>query len=314
MKNKLLLSLSILCGIASAQNVRYSYDSKMIDGLLSSTLYVVPTGDRAFDDSLLADTKKYWAFTNVEALTQEEIKAAFKDKTKYFIVPMGMKTQKYVIQSPLNSYVSEGYSNTTAYRLGEQNKSDFICTTIYVCRGGFNLNPDFEQNLIICSTFPFIHRETVYWGLKYVMQNIVDDINILIKNKVSINMATYNAFNDPQEEMKDFFSQDPQTLKWRTLLIPQLNVKVGLPEKVLAMYKYQYKIMPDSDIAKLINSPNAKNYCFVLEGVGGDMSIADPVTKHIIYVSHHEAWESLRDKDMEALNEAIEPTPAKKKK
>jgi hypothetical protein len=314
MKNKLLLCLTIFCGIAGAQNVRYSYDSKMIQGLLSSTLYVIPTGDKVFDDSLLVATKKYWAFTDVESLTQQEIKNAFKDKTKYFIVPMGMKTQNYIIQSPLNSYISSDYANTMSDRLEEKNKTDYICTAIYVCRGGFNLNPDFDQNLIICAAFPFIHRETVFWGLKYVMQNIVDDINILTKNKVSINMATRNAFHDPQEEMKDLFSQDPQILKGRTLLVPQLNVKVGLPENVLATYKYQYKIMADTDIAKLINSPHAKDYCFVIEGYGGDMSIADPLSKHIIYVSHHEAWESLKDRDIDALNEAIEPTTTKKKK
>ena len=314
MKNKLLLLSIILCGIVNAQNVRYSYDSKMIEGLLSSTLYVVPTGDKAFDDSLLADTKKYWAFTDVAALAPDEVKAAFKDKTKYFIVPMGMKTQKYIIQSPLNGYVSDEYANTRAERLGEKNKTDFIGTTIYVCRGGFNLNPDFDQNLIICASFPFIHRETVFLGMRYIMQNIVDDINVLTKNKVSINMARGNAFHDPQEEMKDLFSQDPQTLKGRTLLVPQLNVNAGLSEKVLATYKYQYKIMADTDIVKLINSPKAKEYCFVLEGVGGDMSIADPLTKRIIYVSHHEAFEALKDKDIEALNAGIEPKSTKKKK
>jgi len=47
--------------------------------------------------------------------------------------------------------------------------------------------------------------------------------------------------------------------------------------------------------------------------MGGDFLIIDPSTKKVVYCSGHEAWDVIRDNDIKALNDAIEPKPGKKK-
>jgi len=314
MKLKLLISFIVLAIVAKAQDVHYGYDSKLITGLTGATVYVMPTGDKQFDDSLLAAVKKYWTLTPVAAMPADKVAGAFKDKTLYFIVPMGEKgMQNFFVESPFNGYIPPELSLVVREKLGKEEANDLVYTKLFLCRGGFNLNPDKDQNVIAAVMFPFLHKPMIYWSLGYMVNNLQDGVNMVTSTKEEIDMRTKNSFSDPQEDLKELYAQYAPVLKTRTLLVPELNTKRGLPEKVLAGYKYPYKILPDTVIEAMVSSAQAKDYCFIMEQMGGDFLIIDPSTKKVVYCSGHEAWDVIRDSDIKALNDAIEPKPGKKK-
>jgi hypothetical protein len=68
-----LLNLLLIGSNISAQHIGYGCESKEILNLKAATLYIVPTGDRVFDDSLAAAVQKYWKVTPVKALTSPDI-------------------------------------------------------------------------------------------------------------------------------------------------------------------------------------------------------------------------------------------------
>lgn len=293
MKTKLFIYLIFLFGITDGQNIRYAYDSKEMKSFLAGTLYVIPTGDKNFDDSLISSIKRYWKITPYQVITGQEVESFIKDDSKWFIAPVNSldKFSEYrAIGSPVTTKIHEG------------GKDRYIVASLYIFHGSKRNQPrkmDFAIDMASCP-LPFGSGEYGTTGLDYTVKTLNDIINVVNNNK--LDPIKHAAGIDNPEVAEDMCS-NPQILKDRTLLIPEDLTNYILPEKVLKKYKYKYKVVSLADMLSLLNSADAKDYCFKPDS-DNSSAIYDPVTKTVI-----SCGQSITE-----LNDAIAGTGKKKKK
>lgn len=117
MRTKLLLSLMLFCSIANAQHLFFAYDSKEVKQLLSGTLYIVPTGNKTFDDSLVASVQRNWKLTPTQVVAPADAEATIHDRTKYCITSLVFSKRKYHLKSPMDGEAVDIWSSGCAARI-----------------------------------------------------------------------------------------------------------------------------------------------------------------------------------------------------
>jgi hypothetical protein len=282
MKTTLLLSF-LLFSIASllpAQGINYSYDSKELKGLATGTLYIIPTGDKTFDDSLISAISKYWTICPYKVLAPDEVNAAIKNQYGYFIAPTAHKDNKVVFASP---------AECSKY------------AAIQLFHGDAYIESRFSADIITGCAYPFSNAKFSLYGLPYIIKNINDNINFVIKNKINPTKTTTHA----ELPINAQFSVAAPEIKSRILLIPDTFSNGQFPPVSFKNYKYKYRYTSEHEIVRL-TSTRPEQYCFVPEYCHEKIEVYDPATKSKIYCGQSGSNGIVSGDLVEAFNDAID--------
>ncbi|MDQ3047544.1 MAG: hypothetical protein M3R27_08365 [Bacteroidota bacterium] len=260
----LLLILQFSLSLFS-QGVDYKYDSKHILEIKKSTIYIIPTGDKNFDDSLNYYVAKCWKVSPYKVITREEADLLLKEESNYFLAAVpalgndGFGT-KSTVKAPISDYAK------SVYIFHGSKKSKFKSIEY--------------QNALYCR-LPFYGKDNYTAGLGYVVKNLNDNVELIIEllssNKIS-------GVNSPSKEwiptIRTEFSKRANPLKEKTLLIDSKAKEIHLKENVMKAYKYSYKIVTTSEMLSLLNSQLDK-YCFL--AADAEMDIYDAESNNLIF-------------------------------
>lgn len=272
MKTTFLLFFLFVCIFANAQKINIAYDSKEMASLLAGPLYVIPTGDKTFDDSLISTLTKYWDVCPFKALAIEEVDAAIEDKTKNFIACMDLTRSRIAFVSPETS-PSHEFSLLNI-------PSSFTMAAIYIFQGKKHIKRNRMINVLTSSSFPFFERKLGLYGLPFVVKNLNDNVTIINKNKLD---PVDKAFTRIGQAMSDQFCSNPQLLKERTLLISERLAIFLFKEKLfMKYYNYKFKVLKEEEIVQLLIA-NPNEFCFIPQYSLGQIEILDPLSKSKVY-------------------------------
>lgn len=261
-----LISL-ITCSFVSAQRINYDNNSEEIKNLVSGTLYIVPTGDRAFDDSLIANVKKYWKICPSEALRQADADSYLSDGSKYFIAPTIGGGD---VKEPLKIVSSLKQNGDITVFMGGKHKGLVMKT----------------GNLEICSqSLVLFLKENALNGLAYPVKCLNDVVDLIITNQINkISGATGN------KTKSIFFEKNicnrAKVLKTKTLIINKNSTAFFIKEGILKPYKYKYEIVDEIKLAEMMNGSDRKNYCFAAWTGNKNLLIYDMETAELVYISN----------------------------
>ncbi|OFY87371.1 MAG: hypothetical protein A3F72_03995 [Bacteroidetes bacterium RIFCSPLOWO2_12_FULL_35_15] len=281
-----LIILITIYGNLFSQTVNYGYDSKEIQNLQKGPLYIIPTGNKAFDDSLKTAIDKYWKISTSKTLASSEVQNALQDENNCFIAPLdGLRMDCFrKPTSPLNSKV---------------------ITALYIFHGGKGCKKTTidVQLPITSSSFNFYGNQHVENCLGFLITDLNALIDLVITKQVKGPKKASGAL-DPI--LIKGYPKDPSVLKNKTLLIDELANKYILPDKALKAYKYQYLVTNLSEIISLLKA-NPEKYCFLSDNVitSSTISIFDGQTCNLIYLDYSSNGGKITDKQIMALNIAI---------
>jgi hypothetical protein len=279
------LSLSLF-----SQGVDYKYNAKHITGIKQSTIYVIPTKDQAFNDSLNYYMEKFWKATPYKIISREEADALLKEESNYFL-------------ASVNALGNNGYGqNSTVISPKEDNAS-----SVFVFHGSrkSKLKNIEYQDALFCR-LPFYGVENYLAGVGYMIKNLNDNIELLIKLQEANKITEVNSPSKPWIPlMRTEFSKRAGVLKGKTLLIDESTMKRNLNEKVLSAYKYSYKIVPTAELLNLVKT-DPKKYCFLAANT--DMDIYDAESKELIFSVETltgSGMNKITEKHIQSLNKFI---------
>jgi hypothetical protein len=245
MKKTITLLLVIIYSGIYGQHINYDYESKEIKGLISGTLYIVPTGDKQFDDSLKSAVDRYWKLTPTKALKEDELGKYFGDEKNYFIGPANMfnKAVEITLASP---------------------KEDNGIRVLYIFQGGKWKNDKKKKKIILdfrwpigfCPSVIFAYtKEIALYGIDFAVKNLDETVRLISEKHIPPHSKMHISIGD--KRLIETLSQNVKQLKTKTLiLMAESNI-----EKPFKAYKYKYKVMPAIEALTLLNSPEGKNYC-----------------------------------------------------
>ncbi|HTA26923.1 MAG TPA: hypothetical protein VK809_03995 [Bacteroidia bacterium] len=276
MKIKVTFLLLFFFGIAYGQD----YNSKQLLGMMQSFVYVVQTGDKPFDDSLVAAVKKYWKICPIKVLPAGDEMAAMKVKGNYFI--------------------ASSYSDATTIGFGSPMQSSKPKMGIDVFCGDPHLQgrENYYDYRIEACKYPFANN---YWffNLPYVIKTLNEQINIIVKNQLRV------MSRDHTGKLYQLFCTNPPAIKDKILLIPDRFSKTAYSEKNLKNYPYKYQYASEKEIIDMVNA-NPEKYCFVSDEDDIEIVIYDPATKFFLYHSYTtDPDHVIKAKDFDVLMNAI---------
>ncbi|MGP8217215.1 MAG: hypothetical protein ACLQQ4_16715 [Bacteroidia bacterium] len=305
MKTKLLLFFLVFFGLANAQYIVANYDDDLIKELKAGPLYILPSGDKAFDDSLVSAVKKYWKICESKVPEPSEINNLLKDEKNIFIAP----------SFGFNKYYPKAFVVNVSTYIIKHTDSPQEAIQLNIFHGDkHNKGTDNIYSIplnFVWSYFLLYDIKLAGSGIGCIVKNLNDNVQITIDKKIKI--RTY-YLDDYGKIIKPELSKHPGALKTKTLLVDKAFVDFYLPEKTLSGYKYQYKIMSASEIAAILNSPDCKNYCFLAdEWYPASLEIYDGETMDKIWSGETAGMGGkINDKLISALNQAIEKGGSRK--
>ncbi|MGQ0829859.1 MAG: hypothetical protein ACT4ON_15840 [Bacteroidota bacterium] len=290
-KFKTALLLIMFHSALFSQEIDFNFDSKEIQDIINGTIYIIPTGNKVFDDSLKIAVEQYWKVSRFKVLLKEEVNNYLKDENNYFL-------------APLNTLTNDGLNSNA--RVVDP-LSDDAARTIYIFHGGKNskmTNIEYQTSSIDCDLI-FWLKENAAKGLGYVIKNLNDNIEVVHSKKLKSNNNLSIRWNPVVGQE---LSKNANILKTKILLVDK-NSSFYLSEKILKTYKYEYKIANISEIIYLLYA-DPKKYCFLSDHViySGLIDIYYAETKSLIYTTGRSKGGSSKvsAKQIAALNAAIE--------
>lgn len=265
-----------------AQGIHYGYNSPEITSLQKGPLYIISTGDKAFDDSLKAAVDLYWKICPVKHVSFTEATSLVEDKNNIFMTSM-VGDKFSTIKAP-----SKGGDRIIIFVGGEKLKKD---GSIFI-------------GLPIASTSIdlFFEKKHTNSSLRLIIKSINDLASILITEKVEKGISLSD------KEAIAFFNKKTPVLKDKILLVDELASRAFAKEKVLKKYKYQYEIVPAAEIINRMKS-SPKKYCYLSDHIiGGEVvNIYDFETNSLIFHGPGKMTGGpLNDTQIQLLNSAVD--------
>jgi len=261
-------------GSRTANTNGVAFDSKPMKKFLAGSLYVLPTGDKTFDDSLILAVNQYWKITPVKVLKPDEVEKYFGDENNYFITTAlfqakGAGGEHYYGYSPLNSNIS----SIAVIKGGKHNPQKHTMN---------DPEPIVVRGFLFNSTNGTKYNDNGATGLGYMVKRMNDEVNIINTKKLN---------PDRRKDLAILHSElckNAKILKNKTLLILDVDLvrKMNvctIPQRAIQVYKYTYKAVPLKEAMALLNSEPSK-YCYFAGGPWVD--IYDPETKSVIFVDY----------------------------
>ena len=274
-----------------SQGVDYQYDSKHIPEIKQATMYIIPTGDKNFDDSLNHYISKFWKITPYKIIRRDEADLLLKEESNYFL-------------AAVPRLGNDGYGTNSTVVVPDNVSSN----SIYIFHGSkkSKLKNIEYQDALYCR-LPFYGEKNYAAGLAYVVKNLNDNVELLIN---LLNSNKIAEINRPSKEwiptMRTELSKRANLIKGKTLLIDTKALDIHLKEKVLTGCKCPYKIVTTSEMLSLLNSQPEK-YCFL--AASANMDIYDAESKNLIFTTNTlTASGSIQilEKHIQKLNSSIE--------
>lgn len=248
MKNSfVLLFILVLGNISNAQKITIAYNSKEMKALQKGTVYVLPTGDKIFDDQLDSAVARYWKITPYKIISASEAGNYLKDDANFFIAPVNMfsKGVKCQVICP-RTYQSDHFTGNTIYlfRGSSYNKS--------------LTNLDFAAD-ISSSVMPYLDKKLSPLLVALAVKNLNDNVQLVLDYKIDPVIHS-SGFLKP--EVTEAYRKNPGVLKNKTLLIDtSLNKWDNKSKEKLKAYKYKYQFVNYAQLDSILSSPSSKNYC-----------------------------------------------------
>lgn len=261
MKNLLVfINLILFSTVFSfAQGIGYGYNTPEISLLQKGPLYIIATGDKAFDDSLKAAMDLYWKVCPTKFVSLVEAKSLVEDKNNIFMTSLTGDDLSYLIKPP-----SKGGDRMIIFSGGKEFKKDgSILIRVPIASASIRV---------------FFEKKYANNSLRIIIKSINDLANFLITEKLEKGIS----FSD--KEAITFFNQKSPVLKNKILLVDELASKAFAKEKVLKMYKYEYEIVPAAEIINRMKT-NPKKYCYLSDYIigGAEVYIYDFETNSLIF-------------------------------
>lgn len=304
MKTKLfacLFATVLYASVTSAQHysalhlVYDAYNSKELQYFQNGgTLYVIMTGDKAFDDSLTSAVQHYWKVSPFKMITSADAKSVLDDKSNFYLATYSSSDYEIKFTSPndkngINELVIVNGKNSHHANL--------------LAEGGLIFSDWYKvENMKLAGEIPL----TV--GLSYCVAALDQQMEIIIEKKIekvltATQVPTAYVFNEINKNAKD--------IKNRTLLINETWKSMLFKEKMMKDYKYSYKYVNEDELLSLMSSDPSK-YCFVASEPGNAIEVFDPLTKKVLYIEPAKNGMAIVGKgDMEKLNDAMNGKPIK---
>ncbi len=266
-----------------SQTIFLSYGTELMNKIKNGPLYIIPSGDKVFDDSLKTAVEKHWKFCTSKVVELSEVDSYVKDENKIFIAALKVLPEN----------------------MGGIKKPTAENTVLFIFAG----HKASKKNIIDLRN-QIIRVQPVFWDKKLTANRLgfpIKRMNDLI-NCIHSKQITSRAPMFYDKIITDGTPQNHSSLKEKILLVDVLATKYYLPEKVLQEYKYKYQVADAEEIIKLMNV-NPKKYCFLSDIVISTSSIEiyDAETCSLLYgIPGKMTGGKINDKQIQALNLAID--------
>lgn len=277
-----LVLFSFSYSLSFAQAIGHGYNTPENSLLQKGPLYVIATGDKAFDDSLKAAMDSYWKICPTKHINIAEAKSLVEDKNNIFMTSLAGDLS-FLIKPP-----SKGGDRLMIFSGGKEFKKD----------GSILI----RVSIASASIRVFFEKKYANNSLRIIIKSVNDLANFLITEKLEKGIT----FSD--KEAIAFFNQKAPVLKNKILLVDELASKAFAKEKVLKMYKYQYEIVPAAEIINRMKS-NPKKYCYLSDGIigGAEVDIYDFETNSLIFHAPSKmSGGPLNETQIQLLNSAVD--------
>ncbi|MCC6837110.1 MAG: hypothetical protein IT234_01115 [Bacteroidia bacterium] len=277
---KIFLIFAILfaaIGVKS-QSITYGSDSKEIMNISKGNLFIILTGDETFDKSFEASVKNYWKQnSSFKTILSKDVEKYLGDANNYFLC--------LAIRGFDGSY--------STIIMGDINTQETQELVLFNGEKSKLSKYTYEMAMI---TVPMMARKQQNYYLQ------TDYLVIALNNSVDI-VKNENISKQVMYAVLRTLRKDVSVIKNKTLLIDETLVN----EKTLSKYKYKYKILPSSEIAKLLEA-GSKDYCALAWGINPfkQIFIFDLETKKVVYGISTQGSLGINEKDFVKLSDFID--------
>jgi len=248
--------------------LNYAYDSPEMTGLKNSTLYIIPTGDIAFDDSMKVAFARYWKICPAKMLSQGDVEKYINDGSKYLVAPLNC----------YNRFAGIYYSSPRDKK--ECNRLYIFMGSKYVEKKGFIQYPGTAE---ICSA-PFIiynndKSKIDLISVGFAVNEMNQEIDLVNTKQIK---PVFTKLT-PNTAIKDGLSANVGNLKDKTLLIEQCTAKDCIKSDAMSNYTLKYKVVDHDEILSLLTK-DPGSYCVLsTETPAPAVVVYDGASKNIIY-------------------------------
>ena len=286
---KIALLILVACSSMKAQYIFYTCDKSEIKKIKNDTLYIIPTGDKVFDDSLVLAVKKYWTICPSIAIKMNQVDKFLSTEDKYLIAPTkGGGVDYTYIASPLK----ESSARQVQIFFGGKHKG---------IRMGNN------KTRLCYTPLPFYDQKNAASCLSIVIKNLNDDVDLVITKQLkSLGGYSWDA-------LRKEINKNTKIAKTKTLLINEKSM-FFLPEDVWKKYKFKYEVMDEDKIIAIINSDKKNEYCYIDYIANKNVIIVDLATFSLIYFSDPDISplkNRFSENEMDRLNSFVSGNPGK---
>lgn len=272
-----LLSTFFSSTVNAQMFVNYGNDEPEIQNLSKSPIHIVTTGNKAFDDALLASVEKHWKQSpSHKVISKAELNKLLKDPNNFFIAAV------------------EYYPAVHILNAGELKDGGNIA----VFNGKFNSMSNFKPFMVI-ATVPFL---LWYDGTNapittdHMVKAINEGVDLTIKNDFKGKAGKAAVFTEVNKRTS--------ILKTKKLLI----IEGMFDKKALSKYKLPYDVKTFAEVTKMIKDGN-KEYCLATIRRADDNKnffVYDLDTKELVYAVFTYNGLNANGGDLVRINDAAE--------
>jgi hypothetical protein len=298
MKRTVLILLLSLGRIAIAQNTCMPYTDEDIQNLFTSTTKVALLGNEEYDAAIKNAVEQYWTITKVEYFNYADFvkNKMYKDKSSSFLLP----------------FVYHYFDDR--FKADDIRVWNFAGTDLWlsvVMGGRYEVARYSDYSVIAYAPIDNYANEMHMFNCSYrlgLMVKGMQDAIMTVKNK-SMKAAPLNQLRNVLSEM----SKKAGMLKTKTLLVNENLIKnqnfkdkFSLTDDALKAYKFNYKVVPQSEIEAAIRNKD-KQYCYLCPVFYSNKSIFinDLETGEVIYGTYAAKGLDVTKDDISKLNAAV---------